>query len=315
MTQDTIQNRFTPSRFTAPKPQQVAKSKYFSATITCTGRTHRADITWKGNYNGAGQITALSEDNLAEALKKLDPAVRFLSKHANEGAAQISQDDILLERARNDSKVSDNIYASMCARLKKAPQKRPVFYDLNPQVGTDVMAFRKAHPELAYGGFEEFNEELILQLLHDEQQPLTLANFEKAFSELSAAGNLRSFDTGRVGGRIVQPYSLAKIVALRQQARISAIQPPANLSPVDLQAWQLIHADNPSLDVRSQAFRSAMSRQITEWAKFRALEADPSLEGSALRQSIDYIILGWAQQGNANVGPGQHPRMGLQDVL
>ncbi len=293
----------------------IAESKYFTATLTCTGRTWRADITWKPGYQGNAVVTAFSEENLGDSLRKLDPAVRFLAKHANEGTAQMSQDDIILENARNDSKTSDKLYFSICAKFKQKPKKRPIFYSLNPQVAADVIAFRKAHPELAYGGFEEFNEELILQLLHDEQQPLTLANFEKAFSELSAAGNLRSFDTGRVGGRIVQPYSLARIVALRQQARISAIQPPANLSPVDLQAWQLIHADNPSLDVRSPAFRSAMSRQITEWATFRAREADPSLEGSALRQSVDGIILGWAQQSNPNVGPGQHSRMGLKDVL
>jgi len=297
--QDSIQNRFTPSRFTAPKPQRVADGQFFSAVLTNTGRTNRADLTWKEPYKGAAQIVAFSSDQLDAALRKLDPAIKFLVKHAGEDSASLSQEDTILENMRLDPLVTDVQYQSACARFKRAPKPRKMVFT---QQALDFDAFRKAHPSLAYGGFAEQNESLILQLLDDDNLDVNPANLERAFQELSAACCLRSFDTGQPGGRIVQKYDHDNIVAMRQQARMAAVRPPENLSPVDLQAWNLIHAQFPTLDTRSQAFAKRLSSQIVEWAKINAVK-EGFVEGTGeMRQRIDQIIADWGRQGKATLG-------------
>jgi hypothetical protein len=301
--QDKIQNRFTSNKFETTRAKRIAKGKYFTATLTCTGRTYRADIQWEPGYEANNSaVTAFSEDSLADALRKYDPAVRFLDVRPDVNSLPAG-DAAMLENARNDSKTSNALYASMCARFKQKPKVRPIFYDLDSQMGEDFATFRAAHPDLAYGGFEEFNQEMILQFVHDEKALLVLDSFEKAYAELSAAGMFRSFDTGRVNGRIVQPYNHAALVAARRQASVEvASRPPANLSPVDLQCWELVRASFPSLDVRSPEFRKRCSSQIQAWARENALNEGFTDGTGEMRQRIDQIVLDWGRQAKPSLG-------------
>ena len=110
-------------------------------------------------------------------------------------------------------------------------------------------AWKTTHPELQYGVFGDYNFQLISDWMENENREFTTQNLEQAYAELNAAHCFKSFDTGRPGGRITQTYDHAALVAARK-TRAAVIAPPENLSPVDRQAWERIHALNPHLDVR-----------------------------------------------------------------
>lgn len=307
--------RFTSSRFDAVTIK-AADANTFSAQITSTGNTIRAHVTFKDNRTQKEVFyTFMSEGQMQENLRKLDSSVKFLNRQVTQEAEvtqRASQDDALLEAMRVDPSVNDAAYRSACRSAKQKPEPRPdftgtkeaqkitPFYSQYAQFG----AWAKTHPELSYGVFEEYNLDLISQWCAAENREFTTQNLEQAYAELNAAHCFKSFDTGRPGGRIVQTYDHAALVAARKN-RAAVVEPPVNLSPVDRQAWERIHALNPHLDVHMDKFRSLCQQQVYSWAKINALkEGFTEANAGELNKRCDEIILGWARQRNANLGVG-----------
>jgi hypothetical protein len=314
--------RVTDTKFSA-QTVRVASGNKLDARINFTGNTVKANVTFRdGRAESQMTYTFYSEEQMQAGLKKLDPSVKFLNKTIKDTEpigdhreTRLSQDDTMLENLRIDPNTKDVLYFNACRRLGQKPKPRPDFTGTNstqqiiglPAQIEQLRKFGQAHPEMNYGVFGAYNYELIQAWMENENRQYTAENLEQAHSELTAAGCFKSFDTGRPGGRITQPYNHAALVAARKQ-RAAVVEPPAGLGEADLQAWKFVHASKPELDVRSDAFRVAVSRQLQDWARFRAIETDatlqePSKEGE-LRRAIDGILLGWARQSNAKIGLG-----------
>jgi hypothetical protein len=259
--------------------------------------------------------TFLTETQMQDNLRKLDPSVKFLDRKITteaQGTQRASQDDTLLEAMRVDPAIKDVAYFNACRKLGQNHVPRPDFtgtksaQQITPlyQVIAQFEAWKKTHPELLYGVFGDYNFQLISDWMENENREFTTQSLEQAYAELNAAHCFKSFDTGRPGGRIVQEYDHAALVAARKN-RAAVIEPPANLSPVDRQAWERIHAINPHLDVRSEKFRATCQQQIWAWARTNALKEGFTAENEGeMRKRCEEIILGWARKSNPNLGAG-----------
>lgn len=305
--------RFTGSKFDN-QVVRVADGNRLSAKITSTGNTTKAHVTWKDGRNQTEKFfTFFSEASMRENLKKLDASVKFFEKQVTqetEASNRNEKDAILLEAMRIDGGVNDQAYRNACRKFGVAPSPRPDHsgtkstQQITPlyQVIAQFEAWKKTHPELQYGVFGDYNFQLISDWMENENREFTTQNLEQAYAELNAAHCFKSFDTGRPGGRIVQTYDHAAVVAARKQ-KAAVIEPPANLSPVDRQAWERIHALNPHLDVRSEKFRVTCQQQIWSWARTNALKEGFTAENEGeMRKRCEQIILGWARQSNQNLG-------------
>jgi hypothetical protein len=307
--------RYTGTKFDQQKVK-AADANTFSAQISSTGNTIKAHVTFKdGRAQKEMVYTFLTESQMQDNLKRLDPSVKFLNANVTADAQateRTSQDDSLLENMRTDPAVKDVAYFTACRTLKQQPKPRPDFTGTKsaqkitglPSQMEQLRQFGQAHPELNYGVFGDFNYGLIAQWMANENREYTTPNLEQAYLELNAAHCFKSFDTGRPGGRIVQTYDHAALVVARK-SRAAVIAPPAGLTRVDLQAWNRIHQLNPHLDVRSDKFRSLCQQQVYSWAKINAIkEGLTEANAGELSKRCDEIILGWARQSNINLGTG-----------
>jgi len=307
--------RYSSSRFDS-QSVKAADANTFSAHITSTGNTIKAHVTFKdGRAQKEMVYTFLTEGQMQDNLQRLDPSVKFLNKNVTADARateRSSQDDSILEAMRVDPAVKDVAYFTACRTLKQQPKPRPdttgtkAAQQITPlyQVIAQFEAWKTTHPELNYGVFGDYNFQLISDWMEAENKEFTTQNLEQAYSELNAAHCFKSFDTGRPGGRITQGYDHAALVAARK-TRIAVIEPPANLSPVDHQAWERVHAMNPHLDVRSEKFRVTCQAQIWAWAKINAFKEGFTEESvGELHRRCEEIILGWSRQSNPNLGTG-----------
>jgi hypothetical protein len=305
--------RYSSSRFDQ-QTVKAADANTFSAQITSTGNTIKAHVTFKdGRAQKEMLYTFLTESQMQDNLKRLDPSVKFLNRQASAEAQETertSQDVTILEAMRVDPAIKDVAYFNACRRLGQKPGPRPDFtgtkaaQQITPlyQVIAQFEAWKKTHPELQYGVFGDYNFQLISDWMENENREFTTQNLEHAYAELNAAHCFKSFDTGRPGGRIVQTYDHAALVAARK-SRAAVIAPPENLSPVDRQAWERIHALNPHLDVRSEKFRVICQQQTWSWARTNALKEGFTAENEGeMRKRCEQIILGWARQSNQNLG-------------
>jgi hypothetical protein len=307
--------RFTESRFDQ-QTVKVASANTFTAQIRSTGNAVKAHVTFKDNRAQKEVFyTFLTEGQMQDNLRKLDPSVKFLEKQITQeatAATRAEQDDTLLEAMRVDPSVKDQAYRNACRSAGQPPKPRPDFTGtsaaqkitpLQEQI-EQFRAFAQVHQDLNRGLFREFNYRLIHDWCANENREVTTPNMEQAYEELTAAGCFKHFDTGRPGGRIVRPYVHAELVAARKQ-RGAAVAPPAGLSPVDEQCWKLVHAQNPTLDTRSPQFRTACQQQIWLWARTNALKEGFTDENEGeMRKRCEQIVLDWARQSNQNIGTG-----------
>ena len=311
-----MENRFTPTKFQgAPTMKRVADGNLLTATITPGAHTWRASITWKEGFTGSGAITAYGEPQLKAALLQMDKSVKFLERSVDtsEVVSKASEQNAdICEAMRTDPGVNDQAYRSACRKFGVAISLRPDFSGTSTtqkvtplyQVLTQFDSWKSKHSEFSLAPFAEFNIALLSQYLDDENREFTTVNLDQAYAELSEASMFKSADTGRRGGRIVQPYDHARLIANRK-ARAAVIEPPANLSPVDDQCWRLVHSKFPRVDVRSQRFRNLCSTQILDWARENALKEGFTDENEGpMRQRCDQIITDWGRQSKPTLGTG-----------
>lgn len=306
------------NKFTQPKKVLTADANTFTAVINVRGdRNFHAAITAKAGYKvSVPGITAATEEALMTALQKLDGTVRFYKKNATNEATETraSKDAEIVEALRVDPKVSDKSYYHAAKTMKIPILARPDFTNTQAraavtptrQLATDYVNFENRHPELLAGGFIEQNVAVIQRWLADENKEGTAVNLEVALAELKEAGMIRNASTGRLGGAIVVAYSHGRILQMRKSRATQQFQMPEGLSPADEMAWSYVHSEHPNVPTNSLGFKKLCSQQLLDWAKQRAVEADPSLKDkpAELRKSMDSILLGWARQSQPNAGSG-----------
>jgi|HubBroStandDraft_6_1064221.scaffolds.fasta_scaffold00205_27 hypothetical protein len=300
-----------------------ADAPSFSAAITPGVNIWSATLTYKAGWKaGPPSITARDMDALMAALTKQDSGVKFYKTDADAGTLA-AKDVATLEAMRTDTDhVSDLQYRSACRNFGQQPQPRPTraanktnaTQSVTPflESATAWQEFEREHGELWSKPFGDMNCKIILQYLADENMQVTKANLAQAHRELKAANCFRSPNTlsRDINGSltIVQPYSHARILALRQkQAAAAANAAPAGLSEVDREAWEAVHGKYPQLSVHSAEFKQCCSNTILLWAREYVLEQQPELAAAnkkgELRKAVDTVVTQWTR--NPNLGQGQ----------
>ena len=282
---------------------RTADAPSFSAVINEGNNVCTASITYKKGFKGGVPgVTARDMDTLMRELTKLDSAVRFYKRGANEGTLP-AKDAAMLAQLRDDKNTSDAVYRTACASFGQKPQPRsitiaPVASTANLPQGVPAlrasaeawMAFEAAHGELFQSPYGVLNLRAIEQYFADEKVQWTADNLATCYKELKAANcfrDARTLTRGMHGDlQVVQPYSHERILAMRrQQVADVASQPPAGLSDVDREAWNAVRAKYPQLPVNSAGFKKCCGDTILLWAREQVLEAQPELPLRTIAES------------------------------
>jgi hypothetical protein len=303
---------------------RTADAESYTAKINVSANVAHADIQYKAGFKqGPPSITSRDLDTLTNALAKLDNTVKFYARA--EGAGTLSaKDAAMLAQLRDDKNTSDAVYRTACKSFGVKPEPRTVntvaaASTANLPQGAPSLrasaeawaAFEQAHGELFQPPYGLLNLRAIEQYFADEKVQWTADTLATCYKELKAANcfrDARTLTRGMHGAlTIVQPYSHDRIVALRQkQAAAIATAAPSNLSDVDREAWNAVHAKYPQLPVNSAEFKQCCSQTVQLWAKEYALEQQPELAAAnkrgELRKAVDAVILQWMK--NPNLGQG-----------
>ena len=93
---------------------RTADAPSFSAVINEGNNVCTASITYKKGFKvGVPGVTARDMDTLMRELTKLDSAVRFYKRGANEGTLS-AKDAAMLAQLRDDKNTSDAVYRTAC---------------------------------------------------------------------------------------------------------------------------------------------------------------------------------------------------------
>jgi hypothetical protein len=238
---------------------------------------------------------------------------------AQNGGRELSVTDAkVLEALRVDvARTSDVAYRNACAKFGVQPQPRPTqavtpaSQSLVPfhVQGTAYGAFMQAHGELFTSIFAEQNASVIAQWMQDENRQIDATSLDQCYRELKAANCFRTAATltrGMNGApQIFQPYSHARIVALRNQQAVEvATAPPDYLSDVEKDCWNAVRQAYPQLPVGSPAFQDCCKRTLLKWCQEFVLENQPELAAAnkkgELSVAVTKVLNSWAKISHPN---------------
>jgi hypothetical protein len=295
----------------------VADAPSFSAVITPGTAVQTAVLTYKAGWKaGPPSVTTSTMDQLMAQLSKLDSACKFYKRDANAGTLTAAETRMLTQ-LRDDPHTSDVAYRNAAKKFGVKPEPRtvnttPAASTANLPQGVPALrasaeawqAFEQAHGELFQPPYGLLNLRIIEQYFSDEKLQWTSETLATCYRELKAAGNFRDARTLTRGMnndlQVVQPYSHARILALRNKQTVeAATAPPDYLSDVEKDAWRAVQQAYPKLPVRSAEFQDCSKRTLVKWATEYAVEKDPSL-GAAnkkgeLSVAVNAVLNQWSR--------------------